>query len=198
MMVTLPVLEARLAVLRAVATDLELAIDKDEGLVINLDCWDMAGDAAQVERQILDSRYQLELVRAEIAQIEGWLSQPVEPAPSVGGDAAPSPEHGDDRGATGRRGRVRPSRDDILSVSAAAAALPWRRATAFRWLRAEGLVVSGPDGRECVRWSDVLDALGQEPEDAPPPPPKRPGRPRRRPATADPWARLPAADLSGP
>jgi hypothetical protein len=107
-----------------------------------------------------------------------------------GGDLASAPtRHPTDR--------PRPTRDDVLSVSGAAAALPWRRGVSFRWLREQGLVVTGPEGRECVRWVDVLDLLGPKPSSAPEPPQKRSGRPRKTPTpVADPWDRLPAADLS--
>lgn len=52
-----------------------------------------------------------------------------------------------------------PTRDSVLSVSAAARALGGRRIDAVAWMRGVGLVHAGPSGRELVIWGDVLDAL---------------------------------------
>jgi len=53
-------------------------------------------------------------------------------------------------------------RDDVVSVTRAAKALPWRGSDAARWLRAEGLICE-VDGREVVVWGRVLDHLDGRP-----------------------------------
>lgn len=64
----------------------------------------------------------------------------------------------------GRRGRPEPlDPEAVVSPTRAAAALPWRRADALAWLRRQNLIRrSGPSGRRCVVWGDVLAALRAE------------------------------------
>lgn len=73
------------------------------------------------------------------------------------------------------------SADALLTVSQAARLLPMHDAEARAWLRREGLIRSW-EGREVVRWGDVLDALPAAPRYATP----ARATTARRPST---WAR---------
>ena len=170
-------------------------------------------DRVRRERQALQEQEQAELAELDTpeARLEEWFEEEraISAAlrrrsgrsrrgeTSSSGSSPSTPGRRSRRTVSSTPGRQQLGRDDVVSVSTAVSALPWRRADAFRWLKSSGLVAAGPDGRECVRWSDVLDAL--EPDQATAPtraPSAKAGRPRQRASGPDPWDDLPAVDLS--